>query len=210
MDTMETMDTMGAMDAPELIEGEPIEPAPDDDAADWRPGPLRRVLRARALPWMLAVLSLASAGTFGLLWQRSQAAEHRRTEVTATADRFLAALTNFRGTTIHADVARIRGFAVGDFASQVDQFFGPTTTQAIQRANAASTSHVRSVFVESLSGSTATVFGVVDESVTSTASPAPRAEVLRLEIGMIETSTGWKVDHVDILQSPSASPFGGP
>jgi hypothetical protein len=77
------------------------------------------------------------------------------------------------------------------------------------RAQAESRGQVQSVFVESLSGSSASVFGVVNESVTNSATTTPSTEVIRIEIEMIDTNSGWKVDRVDILQSPNAtSPFG--
>jgi hypothetical protein len=160
----------------------------------------------RTVPWVIAVLAVAAAVVFGVLWQRSQAADHRRAEVTATASSFLAALTNFRAQTIASDVRDIRSFAIGGFAGQVDTFFGPTTTQAIQKAGVQSTGHVRSLFVESISGATASVFGVVDETVTNR-SGSPRTETIRVDVGLIDTSVGWKVDRVQILQSPSGSQF---
>jgi hypothetical protein len=63
------------------------------------------------------------------------------------------------------------------------------------------------VFVESLSGGSATVFGVVDEAVSNAAQPAARTELIRIDIEMIETTQGWKVNRVDILQSPGQTPF---
>jgi hypothetical protein len=67
---------------------------------------------------------------------------------------------------------------------------------------------VRSLFVQSLSGGSATVFGVVDEAVSNAGQPAPRTELIRIDIEMIETTDGWKVNRVNILQSPDQSPFG--
>jgi len=64
---------------------------------------------------------------------------------------------------------------------------------------------VRNVFVENVSGDQATVFGVIDESVTNSASASPRTDVLRVEVGMIETSGGWKANSVDILQTPGST-----
>jgi hypothetical protein len=45
--------------------------------------------------------------------------------------------------------------------------------------------------------------------VTNEASPTPSTEVLRTEIELIQMKDGWKVDRVDILQSPGSFPFGG-
>jgi hypothetical protein len=157
----------------------------------------------------VAVLAVTGAVVFATLWQRAVGADHRRAEVVKTADDFLGALTNFKAATIQADVARIRAFAVGDFADQLGSFFGPATTGAIQQAQAVSVGRIQSVFVESIDGASATVFGVVNETVTNSSSPNPRTEVLRAVIDLVETNGGWRVDRVDVLQSPDqTSPFG--
>lgn len=52
------------------------------------------------------------------------------------------------------------------------------------------------------------MFGVVDETVSNAAAPAPREDVLRVEVEMIETDEGWKVGRVEILQSPSGGLVG--
>jgi hypothetical protein len=57
---------------------------------------------------------------------------------------------------------------------------------------------------------TASVFGVVNETVTNRAQQTPRQEVLRIEIDMIETTGGWKVNRVNILQSPGGAGLGSP
>jgi hypothetical protein len=172
-----------------------------------RPPASRRALRA--LPWVLVLVAVVAAGIFAMLWQRAGAANRQRAEVAAVASRFLNALTNFQGTTIDADVERIREFAVGGFADQVDTFFDQSAIDALRTAQAKSVGHVQSVFVESLSDGTASVFGVVNETVTNASSQAPRTEVLRLDVQMIETKAGWKVDRVEILRSAGSSPFNG-
>jgi hypothetical protein len=68
---------------------------------------------------------------------------------------------------------------------------------------------VQSVFVESIDGASATVFGVVNETVTNSSPPNPRTEVLRAVIDLVQTDGGWKVDRVEVLKSPDqTSPFG--
>jgi hypothetical protein len=174
----------------------------------------RRGAVRRSVPWIVAALALAAAVAFGLLWRSAesaksdaQALDHRRAEVVATTTNFLGALTNFKGETIDADVQRIRSFAVGDFANQVSKFFGPTNVAALKRAKVASVGRVRSVFVQSISGTQASVFGVVDEAIRNSTS-APRTMTLRIDVEMVDTSKGWKVSSVDILTSPGANPFG--
>jgi hypothetical protein len=165
-------------------------------------------LRSRSLPWSLLVLAVAAAILFAFLWQGAQSHERRRAEVASAATSFLLALTNFSGATIETDIAEIRRYAVGDFADQVETFFDPQAVQALRTAQARSVGRVRSLFVQSLSGGSATVFGVVDEAVSNTGQPAPRTELIRIDIELIETTEGWKVNRVNILQSPDQSPFG--
>jgi hypothetical protein len=61
--------------------------------------------------------------------------------------------------------------------------------------------------VHGLGEDTASAFGVVEETVTNAASPEPRTDVVRVELGLIETSEAWKVDRVEILQNPAAAPI---
>jgi hypothetical protein len=167
----------------------------------------------RVLSWALFLVVAGAAILFFVLWRQAtgdrDALEQGRAEVAAAATDFLNALTNFEGTTIEQDVARIRGFAVDGFADQVDEFFGPSAVKALRKAEAKSVGRVQHVFVESLSGSEADVFAVVNETITNASTTTPKAEVLRIDLGLIDTASGWKVQRVDILQSPPNSAIPG-
>ena len=182
---------------------------------DWLPKgpriliPFRRMTRSRALPWVLAVVFLGTTLT-NWWWLHNERRHDAEVDaVQTTARNFLAALTNFSADTIKDDVQHIRSYAVGGFAQQVDQTFSSTRIDQIQKAKVVSKSRVRSVFVESVTGDQSTVFGVVDESVTNSTSATPRTDEIRVEVGMIDTSSGWKVDSVNILQTPGAGAFPG-
>jgi hypothetical protein len=153
---------------------------------------------------------------FFILWRgavsdRDQArqVERERAVVADTATKFLDALSNFKGSTISQDVDRIRSFAVGDFADQVDQFFSAKAMDALRKAQAESVGQVQAVFVESLSGDTASVFAVVQETITNASTTAPKPQTLRIDLQMIKTGDGWKVNRVDILQTPGGAPIPG-
>src|SRR5438477_3141122 len=135
---------------------EPTPSAIDERPGDGDPIP-RRIALSRTLPWALFLVALIAALTFGFLWQGAKGAGRQRADVADTATRFLTALTNFSAPTIQQDVADIRSFAVGDFADQVNQFFGPAAVDALRRADARSAGRVESVYVESLSGGSAEV-----------------------------------------------------
>jgi hypothetical protein len=169
-----------------------------------------RGLRPPPLPWVLFAIAFATALVFYFLWQGQKAEERRRADVRTTATDFLEALTNFDGATIDEDVEEIRSFAVGDFADQVDQFFDDAAVTAIRDARARSEGVIQDVFVQSIEGGTASAFGVVNESITNASSGAPRRELLRVDMELIQTTEGWKVSSVSILQSTRQGPFASP
>jgi Mce-associated membrane protein len=163
-------------------------------------------LRDPRLPWILAGVAAVIAIAFAVLWLglRGQLAPQRQVE--ATARGFLLALTNFDAATIDRDVEEIRSYAVGDFAREVQQTFSPDRIEAIRASEATSVGRIRDVFVQSIEGDTATAFGVVNETVQNTTSPAPTSDVLRTELVLVRTTQGWKVSSVQILQSPAEAP----
>src|SRR5437773_4339702 len=171
---------------------------------------LRLTATARqALSGAVFRVVLGAAVLCFVLWRQAAGqggVDAERVDVEKTATDLLTALTNFKGATIDQDVGEIRRFAVGDFAGQVNQFFGRSARAALRKAKAESVGHVRSVFVESIAGDQAEVFAVVSETITNASTTAPKAQTLRIDLGMIDTSSGWKVSRVDILQSPGAPP----
>jgi hypothetical protein len=166
-----------------------------------------RLLRDPRLPWALAALAAGAAIVFAVLWLGLRGQVAPQEEVENTARGFLLALTNFDAATIDRDVAEIRSYAVGDFAQEVRETFSPDRVAALRESEATSVGRIRDVFVQSVRGDTASVFGVVNETVQNTASPAPSSDVLRVELVLVQTTGGWKVTSVQILQSPAEAPF---
>lgn len=158
----------------------------------------------RLAPWVLSALAFAAALVFFLLWQQERSDVREREEMARRASSFVVALTNFSAATIEEDAARIKAFAVGDFAEEADAFFGDEAIAAIKEAEAVSEGEIESLFVQELEGDSGSVFAVVSETVTNAERAQPQTETLRLEVGMIKTSAGWKVDRVEILQSPGS------
>ena len=154
------------------------------------------------LPWILAALFLASTVTFAVLWNGLRQEAEAEDAVRATASDFVSALTNFSADTIDTDTAEIQSYAVGDFKDEAETFFGPKAVDAIKQAEAVSEGDVESLFIQSLDGEEASVFGVVTQTITNSFSDQPRTDDLKLEVGLIDTSDGWKVNRVDVFQAP--------
>ena len=172
---------------------------------DRRVGPaLGSGLRAR-LPWLLLVLALAAAGAFAYLWQTAAGSAQAESELRAEARRFVLALTNFGSETIEDDVDEIRSFASGPFADEVDELFGNATIAAIRKAEAASTGRVEEIFVQEMDGGSASVFAVVRGEVANKNIAEPRTDVVRMEVGLVRSGERWKVERVELFQSPTTS-----
>ena len=153
------------------------------------------------LPWALFVIALGAAVFFFMMWRGADTAAAREGEVRATATQFLEALTTFDAETIDQDAEEIRSFATASFADEVDKFFGEDAQEAIRKAKATSDGEVRSLYIQSLQGEQAVLFALVNQTITNKTETDPRTDVLRIEVQMIETTSGWKVGKVDIIRS---------
>ena len=191
-----------------------------DDRGEWNPprrrGGARRpgtvsTRRAMALA-AVALAASAAAVTFAVKWsglsdQAAQGATVRRVSST-----FLTDLTNFKPTTVDADFSALLTFATGDFARQANQFFGTNIRQQLEQAQAQSEGQVRSLYVQSLGGGKAEVYGVVDQtylnSTISKAGSQPNTDVLRVVLDLADVSGTWKISEVSVLQAPGSASTG--
>lgn len=153
-------------------------------------------------PWVVAFVAAVAAVTFGVLWAQARAEETTEDELRSTAREFVAALTNFSADSIDADAERIKSFAVGAFEQEAEIFFGERATEAIEEAEATSEGEIESLYVQSIGDESASVFAVVNQSVSNAGLAEPKTDVVRMEVGLVETSSGWKVDRVEVIQSP--------
>ena len=166
--------------------------------------------RRRLTVGLATVAALGMLGTvgFGVAWWRADDATHRQDSARNTTRDFLLALTNFDAATVDADFARIQSYATGDFANQANQFFGSQVRQALKQVQASSRGEVRSLYVESLSGGTASVFGVVDQTIINSKFTGPEADELRIDVTLRRVGGHWRVSEVNVLQAPPvASPL---
>jgi hypothetical protein len=157
---------------------------------------------------LLLAIAVAVAGLFAYLWWDYRSEEDARHEIEQVSRNFTEALTDFSADTIERDVEEIKEFAVGTFSDEVDTFFGPETVEAVKEADATSQGDIQGLYVQHISGSSASVFALVSETVTNAALTEPQTDTLRIEIDLIETTSGWKVESVQILQAPGGGLLG--
>jgi hypothetical protein len=156
------------------------------------------------IPWTLCALVAAAAVTFFLAYRDLDQKEARRDEVQQVAQEFAVALTNFSHESIEDDAANIKSFAVGEFAEEVETFLGDEGVAAIREAEASSEGEIITLFIQAADSDEASAFVVVRETITNSSSSEGQTDTLRMEIGMIDTQDGWKVNRVEIFQAPGS------
>ncbi|MGH2828007.1 MAG: hypothetical protein ACRDKF_13670 [Actinomycetota bacterium] len=164
----------------------------------------------RLLPWILFGLAAVAAVTFGMLWQQEWSKANEQDELRAQATEFINDLTSISAETAEADAEEIKAWAVGDFAEEAEVFYGDKAIDAVKESDASTEGAIESLYVQSLEDGEASVFAVVDYTVTNAGTAEPKTDTIRMDIEMIESEAGWKVNSVRVLESPgSALPSAG-
>ncbi|MGH9305374.1 MAG: hypothetical protein ACRD0I_00600 [Acidimicrobiales bacterium] len=187
------------------------------DGSDKKPRRrFRRWAEARsAMGWRLVVLAVVAvlglAGTigFGLAWYNNYSSSNNVAAAKVQAQSFIIALTNFDPSTLDADFNKIQSLATDPFAGQARQFFGTDIRKKLLGAASASRGEIRSFYVQSATGNTVDFFAVVDETIINNQIKAPVADELRLVVEMKDTSSGWRVANVNVLQAPPSTTSSG-
>lgn len=202
---------VGASPAPEPAAGsgatavahEPAPPAPELAHMPKSVGVPRRVVVALGIVAMLGVGGTVGFATAFGMDQAKMAATAR---VQTVSRDFLMALTNFDAKNIDSDFSRIEGYSTGAFGTQARGFFGSASFRAkLQAAQASSRGQVRHLYVESLAGSHATVYSVVDQTYANNKTSTPKLDVLRVVLNLTKLPNGWHISQVTVLTPPAAS-----
>lgn len=150
-----------------------------------------------------AVCSTLFAVGFGVSWASQQSRAGDVEQVNAVSRNFLMALTNFDPGTVNADFGRIQSYATGQFSHQARSFFGSSIRQELATASASSRGLVKHLFVESLNGSSASVYAVVNQTYVNSKIKSPKSDTLRMVLGLNDMPDGWRISSVSVLSQPS-------
>jgi hypothetical protein len=191
----------------------PAETRPPTPAAPARPAPAARPASRGPLPLfvILTVVFFITTVLFGLMafspsaapiknsTTRAAAQASSQDEITSVATRFTGNLVTFNYQTLDSDLARILKDATGNFQTQFHTALGGDINvfrRAIEQSQAQSTGDVKGVSISSKDNNTATVLVFVSQTIRNKAHPAPRTELRLLELTLVKTPQGWKVDNV--------------
>lgn len=120
-------------------------------------------------------------------------------EILEVATRFSENLTTFDHSSLDEDLARLESDITPGFQEQVHDALGGDINdfrQAILDSQAISTGEIKGASVSSRDDDTATVLAVVAQTVRNEANPEPRTQLRPLELTLVETDSGWKVDVI--------------
>ena len=181
----------------------------DDDVSDEGTGRSRRSadapVRVREVILLgVAVLGIAATVLFGLRWKDLHDQEVERQDVETSAGEFLNAMFEWDGATIIEDFDRILSFATGEFEEEARATFADDATrQDLAENQASERADGVDVFVQSIEGDDARVFGVVQVRAVNASLPTPRADTVRVEVGMTMVDGEWKVYDFNVFDGLS-------
>lgn len=177
--------------------------AVDEDVAGPTPELLaERRERKPASAWIAIALGVLIVGFLAesVFLFRSNTPEHDRTDVLALSRRFVVALTTYDASTLPAQRTKVLSMSSGQFRSDFDRLTSnPAFSSALKTANATSEGKIVTLAVASVSGDNATILGVVDVTVKNKDLKAPRTDRQVIQMTLVHTSSGWKVDSVTVL-----------
>jgi len=153
----------------------------------------------------VAVAGLTGTAVFGLAWSGLEARRQGEAQVRHAASSFLVDLTNFDPKTVDADFSAVTAMATGGFADQADKFFNSSIRQDLEKALASSRGQVRSMYVQTYTGTKASVYAVVDQLYANSKITAPQSDVLRIVLDLSSAPSGWKISNVTVLEGPSGT-----
>jgi len=155
----------------------------------------------------VTIVALAAAVAFGLAWSNLNSQNAERQAVKNVATTCLLDLTNFKPSTVDADLSALQTCAAPGslFASQAAQTFSPTTRQALIQASATYEGQMRNIFVETLSASKAEVYAVLDTKYQNSKVNTPVVDTLRVTVDLVNTSQGWRISAITV-ENPSGTP----
>lgn len=130
---------------------------------------------------------------------RSSGGDEARDDVRDSATRFVALLTTYNATTIERQRSQVLALATGKFRSEYEQLTGSGFTATLKERQAESKGTAVRIAVQEVGDDTATVLALVQVTTTNKDLKTPRVENNLLELSLVDTSKGWKIDAVTIL-----------
>jgi hypothetical protein len=200
-------DSSAEPEAKDVDEGAAKPPKRPQGRTSTKPDPGRQRF---AIVSVVAVLGIVGTLVFGVLWgtKGGSGSSQQDPAVTSAARAFLTDLTNFNAKSVDADFSSVTAMATGTFASQANKFFNSAIRTDLEKALAESRGQIRKIYVQSLSGNSASVYGVVDQLYVNSKITTPQADVLRIVVNLTKVGSTWKISNVTVLEGATPASEG--
>lgn len=160
--------------------------------------PRRGFGRSTHITILIAILVAAVLAESVLVF-RDSGSDRARDEVLEVSRRFAVLLTTYNSNTIERQRTQVLGLATGKFRGEYQQLTGDSFITTLKERQADSRGTVTRIAVSQVRDETATVLALVQVTTTNKDAKTPRVDDNVLEISLVETSGGWKIDSVTIL-----------
>ncbi|HJR19688.1 MAG TPA: hypothetical protein VJ922_08220 [Actinomycetota bacterium] len=160
--------------------------------------PRRRFPVPRSPATLLIVILIALVLAEAILLVRSDD-DGGRTQVFQASQRFLVLLTTYNATTLNEQRDRVLAMAVGKFRDDYSTLTDAEFLKALTDRQADSKGRVLKLAVTSLEGDDAEAFALVEVTTKNKDLPNPRVENNVIELSLVRSSGGWRIDAVTIL-----------
>jgi hypothetical protein len=166
------------------------------------PAPSRRTLFGRSMNVVILVAILVAALLAeSVIVFRGSSTEQARDDVLDVSRRFVALLTTYNATTIERQRTQVLALSTGKFRGEYEQLTGSGFIATLKERQADQQGKVVRIAVTQVRDETATVIALVQISTTNKDTKTPRVDNNLLELSLVETSGGWRIDAVTILGS---------
>ena len=156
------------------------------------------VLRRVRPAWLAIAILIAAILAESVLLLRINNPEDKRNDVLNVSRRFLVLLTTYNASTLAQQRRDVLALATGRFKTEFNDLTGDAFAKALTETKADSRGHIQSVAVVSVSGDNASVLALVDVTVTNKDLKTPRTEHNVIELSLVHTSSGWRIDAVTV------------
>ncbi len=162
--------------------------------------PSRRGLFGRSIhATILIAILVAALLAESVIVFRGSGTEQARDDVLDVSRRFVSLLTTYNAATIEGQRSQVLALATGKFRGEYQQLTGSGFLATLRERQADSRGKVVRIAVTQVKDETATVLALVQVSTTNKDTKTPRVDDNLLELSLVETSGGWKIDAVTIL-----------
>jgi hypothetical protein len=119
-------------------------------------------------------------------------------EIEKVASRFATSLFTFDYKTIDDDLEAIQSDSTGSFSKELNQVLGEVDVfkEAIVEARGESVGQVQGIDVREVGDATASVRAFVVQAIRNKKNPEPREQVSGIDMTLVKTPDGWRVDGV--------------